>query len=237
VFLSPSGSGCPLVNDGLASPDPRHQDQTFDLNYAAPGSVISDPAGGGNLLMIYEGTNTCFGTTGGGPRSKGFYSTVGVATSIDYGVHWPTYHDNSSFAFVPLPCQNPTSGPNAWGRPTPTPNGATGPGQVYEGNLTDVVPPLNYGRYAVLSPSTSIASAMDLGTPLPGDGNLGDAEMSAFLDDLKGSPSPYLYVIYNDNLGGGSLKDDQEIGGMSIARAFRPTDATSHTQRLQTRNR
>src|SRR5215831_17161487 len=219
VFLSPSGSGCPTVNDGQSSPDPRHQDQTFDLNYAAPGSIVLDPSsGGGNMLMIYEGTNTCFGTTGG-PRSKGFYSTVGVATSRDYGVHWPTYHDNSSFAFVSLPCQNTTAGPNSWGGPTPTPNGAIGPGQVYEGNLTSATPPPNYGRYAALSPSVSIATAMKLGTPLPGDGNLGNAEMSAFLDDLKGDPLPYLYIVYNDNLGGGSLKDDHEIGGMSIARA------------------
>jgi hypothetical protein len=219
IFLSPSGSGCPTVNDGQPSPDPAHQDQTFDLNYAAPGSIVFDPtSGGGNLLMIYEGTNTCFGTTGG-PRSNGFYSTVGVATSIDYGRTWPAYHDTSSFAFVPLPCQNTTSGPNPWGIASPTPNGALGPGQVYEGNLTDLAPPPNYGRYAVLSPSKSIAEAMALGTPLPGDGNMGNAEMSAFLDDVNGDLSPYLYVIYNDNLGGGKLKDDNEAGGMSIARA------------------
>jgi hypothetical protein len=217
VFLSPSGSGCPTVNDGQPSPDPAHQDQTFDLNYAAPGSIVFDPtSGGGNLLMVYEGTNTCFGTTGGS-RSNGFYSTVGVATSLDYGRHWPTYHDSSSFAFVPLPCQNATAGPNPWG--TATPNAAVGPGKVYEGNDTQSTPPANYGRYAVLSPSVSISTAMQLGQPLPGDGSIGDAEMSAFLDDVNGNPSPYLYVIYNDNLGGGKLKDDNEIGGMSIARA------------------
>jgi hypothetical protein len=218
IFLSPSGSGCPNVIDVQSSPDPRHQDQTFDLNYAAPGSIVFDPtSSAGSLLMIYEGTNTCFGTTGG-PRSTGFYSSVGVATSLDYGRHWPTYHDNSSFAFVPLPCQNTTAGPNAWGMATATPNGAVGPGEVYEGNLTQLTPPSNYGRYAVLSPTKSIAQAMALGTPIPG-GAMGDAEMSAFLDDVSGSVSPYVYTIYNDNLGSGPLADPNEIGGLSIARA------------------
>jgi len=216
VFLSPTGSGCPDVNDGQPSPDPRHQDQTFDLNYAAPGSIIFDPtSGAGNLLMVYEGTNTCFGNTGGS-RSNGFYSSIGVATSLDYGHTWPTYHDNSSFAFVPLPCQNTTAGPNAW--PAATPNDATGPGKVYEGNNRQLTPPPNYGRYAVLSPTKSIAEAMALGTPIPG-GAMGDAEMSAFLDNVNASPSPYVYTIYNDNLGSGELADPNEIGGLSIARA------------------
>jgi hypothetical protein len=220
IFQSPSGSNCPLVDVGQPSPNPAHQDQTFDLNYAAPGSIVFDPSGGGNMLMIYEGTNTCFGSIGG-TRSNGFYSTVGVATSVDYGQHWPTYHDNSSFAFVPLPCQNTTQGPNAWVGPTPAPNGAIGPGQVYEGDDQATTPPTNYGRYAILSPSKSLAEAMASGSPLPGkhSPSMGDAEMSAFVDDVNGDPSPYLYVVYNDNLGEGILADPNEIGGMSIARA------------------
>ncbi len=86
LFLSPVGRDCPTVADGNAA----HQDQTFDLNYAAAGSIVKDPTGpAGHLLMIYEGTNTCFGTTGGSRIPK-FYSTTGIATSFDYGHSWPT---------------------------------------------------------------------------------------------------------------------------------------------------
>lgn len=62
IFLSAVGRDCPTVPDG----NPAHQDQTFDLNYAAPGSVVVDPtSGAGDLLMLYEGTNTCFGVASG----------------------------------------------------------------------------------------------------------------------------------------------------------------------------
>jgi hypothetical protein len=63
VFLVPTVQNrCRTVGDG----NPSHQDQTFDLNYAAPGSVVTDPtSAAGSLLMIYEGTSTCFGSTGG----------------------------------------------------------------------------------------------------------------------------------------------------------------------------
>jgi hypothetical protein len=57
---------CPAVPDR----NPAHQDQTFDSHYASAGSVMIDPTGGpGSLLMIYEGTNSCIGTTGGSGSS------------------------------------------------------------------------------------------------------------------------------------------------------------------------
>lgn len=44
----------PVVADG----NPAHQDTTFDLDYAPPGSVVSDPtAAPGSMIMIYEGAN------------------------------------------------------------------------------------------------------------------------------------------------------------------------------------
>src|SRR5215469_13030612 len=42
VFVEPIGQGnCPTVPDG----NPAHQDGTFDLGYAAPGSIVRDPTG------------------------------------------------------------------------------------------------------------------------------------------------------------------------------------------------
>ena len=205
VFLSPSGVHCPTVADG----NPAHQDQTFDLNYAAPGSVVLDPTGTpGNLLMIYEGTIICFGQIGG-TRSDNFYSTVGVATSRDYGRTWPTYRGTSNFSFVPLPGQSSSQGPNA-------PFGAFGSATCM-GNDCTSTPPASYGRYGVLSSSVSAATAMATGQPLPS--SMGDAEMSAFLDDAT-VPARYVYATYNFNAGGGSLLDPQQTKpDLMIARA------------------
>ncbi|MDQ2946514.1 MAG: IPT/TIG domain-containing protein, partial [Acidobacteriota bacterium] len=205
IFLAPVGSGCPTVPDG----NPAHQDQTFDLNYAAPGSVVIDSSSGpGNLLMIYEGTNTCFGVAGG-PRSPEFYSTVGVATSQDYGRTWPTYRGNSAFSFVPLPSQNTSRGPEA-------PLGALG-NSVCIGNDCSAAPPASYGRYGVLSPSVSLATAMATGKPL--SSTLGDAELSAFADDAASSAQD-LYVVYDYHPGAGALADPRAPkDDLMIARA------------------
>ncbi len=76
-----------MVPDGLA----KDQDQTFDLNYAAGGSVVKDStAGNGTLLMIYEGSNDCIGNPGG-PKTGDGYLSLAIATSLDYGKTWPTY--------------------------------------------------------------------------------------------------------------------------------------------------
>jgi hypothetical protein len=76
VFLAPVAQGkCPPPNA-----DTGLQDATFDLAYAAPGSVLKDPTSeSGRLLMIYEGTNTCIGSPGGKNPGTGAYETIGVA--------------------------------------------------------------------------------------------------------------------------------------------------------------
>ena len=184
VFLAPTAQNrCPTVADG----NPAHQDQTYDLNYAAPGSVVKDPtSAAGSLLMIYEGTNTCFGSSGGVSPEAGAYITLGVATSLDYGHNWPSYRGTPSFNFVPLPAANKTQGPNA-------PAGATGK-SVCTGTDCTATPPAGYGRYAILSPPSSLASAMAAGTAL--SGNIGDSEPSAFLDDASSSSAPYVYAVH-----------------------------------------
>src|SRR5579864_6965369 len=58
----------------------------FDLNYAAPGSVLQDPTlPAGNLIMLYEAENHC----PGGVNQQAFYATVGFARSSDNGKTWP----------------------------------------------------------------------------------------------------------------------------------------------------
>jgi hypothetical protein len=61
-------------------------DPMFDLNYAAPGSVLQDPTRPpGNLMMIYEAENHCPGAVYQFP----FYVTVGFMRSSDNGKTWP----------------------------------------------------------------------------------------------------------------------------------------------------
>lgn len=108
---STKGDTCPVVADG----NPAHQDQTFDMHYAAAGSVVKDPtAPPGSLLMVYEGTNACIGNAGGPIlRDNDDYISLGIATSADYGKTWPTYRGTPTFSFVPLPGFNQTQAPNA----------------------------------------------------------------------------------------------------------------------------
>ena len=61
-------------------------DPEFDLNYAAPGTVVQDPMRPpGNLIMIYEAENHC----PGGVWQQPFYVTAGFARSSDNGKTWP----------------------------------------------------------------------------------------------------------------------------------------------------
>jgi arylsulfatase A-like enzyme len=183
ILLPAVGARCPAVSDG----NPAHQDQTFDLSYAAPGSVVKDPTGGpGNLLMLYEGGNSCIGIARAVNPSNNAYLSLGIATSVDYGHTWPTYRGTSSFAFVELPLKGKSTGPNAG-------LGALAK-SVCMGNDCTATPPATYGRYAVLGPQTTRASAMEAGKEL-GD-IVGDGEPSAFVDDVSGSPAPYLYVVH-----------------------------------------
>lgn len=207
IFVSPTSPSCPAVPDG----NPAHQDQTFDLTYAAPGSVFADPTSGpGNLLMVYEGTNTCVGIVSA--PTGNFYSTIGIATSLDYGHTWPAYRAKTGFSFVPLPGQNSSQGPSA-------PSGASGSAVCIGNDCTTAAPP-NYGRYAVMSPSVSMATAMATGQPLPG--SMGDSEMSAFVDDAGGrAAASYVYAVYNYRGGAGALADPlAPRSDLMIARAW-----------------
>ena len=69
---------------------------------------------------------------------------------------------------------NRTAGPNAG-------MGAVG-AAVCMGNDCAATPPASYGRYAVVTPETSLATLIAGGKVL-GD-NLGDGELSAFVDDV-----------------------------------------------------
>jgi uncharacterized protein (TIGR03437 family) len=206
IFVSPAGPNCPTVAGG----DAAGQDQTFDLKYAASGSVVIDPtAAPGNLLMIYEGTNTCLGSAGG-PDTGNFYSEVAVATSLDYGHNWPTYRAKSGFNFVPLPAENPSQGPSA-------PTGATG-ASVCAGNDCTTTPAASFGRYPVLGPSVSIGAAAATGVPLPS--SMGDSEMSAFVDGANVTPAQYIYAVYDFKSGTGALADPKApASDMMMARA------------------
>jgi len=179
---SSKGDNCPVVADG----NPAHQDQTFDMHYAAPGSIIKDPtAGPGALLMVYEGTNACIGNAGGPVLSTtDDYISLAIATSIDYGKSWPTYRGTPTFNFVPLPGVNQTQAPNA-------PMGALG-SNVCMGNDCTTTPPASYGRYPVVTPPTSLASLMAAAQPLTA--KYGEQEISGFVDDVAGNPAPYVYA-------------------------------------------
>jgi hypothetical protein len=209
VFLEPIVEGrCPSVAD------PTQQDQTFDLDYAAAGSVVPDPTDRpGHLLMIYEGANTCVGNGGGRKSGTGAYITTGVATSIDDGHTWPSYRGTATFGFVPLPQANRTEGPNA-------PSGALGAGTCFGTDCTQMQP-ATYGRYAVLSPPLSLATLTAAGQPLT-DSTF-DSEPSAFVDDASPGPVRYLYEVHRYGPGNASPASDQLPDGRSsdltVARA------------------
>jgi hypothetical protein len=236
VFLSPvEHRNCPSVKLAV------NQDQTFDLNYADPGSVVLDPTnrankGPGSLIMIYEGTNRCIGLNGGDNIIAGntFYSTTAIATSNDFGHSWPSYRymlDPNGLPVNPLPSQNPSKGPEA-------PSGASG-NYVCIGNDC-TVPPWppnnNYGRYAVLHPQVTIADAMRSNVTKGGlSSQMGDAVPAAFVDDVHGGhefefddedgggPAPYLYELHNYAVGPPGLDFPQLPNGQNsdlmIARA------------------
>jgi hypothetical protein len=184
VFTHPDkGPVCPTVPDG----NPAHQDQTFDLNYAASGSIVKDPtASPGSFLMIYEGTNNCIANAGGPTIGSGdSYISLAVATSLDYGKTWPTYRGTATYTFDPLPGTNGTTGPNA-------PMGAFGKNVCME-NDCSTTPPATYGRYPIATKTTSLASLMASGQAPTS--NFGYQEISGFVDDIAGGPAPYIYAL------------------------------------------
>ncbi|HVN76626.1 MAG TPA: hypothetical protein VMT19_09945 [Thermoanaerobaculaceae bacterium] len=202
VFLEPlTESHCPSVSSAT------QQDPTFDLNYAASGSVVPDVTDlPGHLLMIYEGTETCIGSTGGTKAGTGAYITTGVATSFDNGVTWPSYRGTSTFNFVPLPHSNKTNGPNL-------PFGALGAGVCFGIDCTQT-PPATYGRYAVLSPPVSMASLIATGAAM--GPNTADSEPSAFVDDASPGPDRYVYEVHTHNPGSAAPTADQFPDGRTI---------------------
>ena len=201
------GGVCPTVSDG----NPAHQDQTFDLHYASAGSVMLDPTSpAGSLLMIYEGTNACIGIAGGPvPNADDDYITLAVATSLDYGKTWPTYRGTSTFNFVPLPNTNATQGPNM-------PMGALGK-DVCMGNNCSTTPPPAYGRYAVITPTTSLAGLMAAAQPLTA--KFGEQEIAGFVDDVSGSPNPYVYATF-----GGMREGRAQLNGGAAPLSFKKWD-------------
>ena len=189
VFNSPTPlSECPTVPDLKA----QDQDQTFDLNYAAGGSVVKDStASPGSLLMVYEGTNACMANSGGARTSKDdAYISLSIATSFDYGKTWPTYRG------FPLPGVTDAQVPNA-------PLGAFG-ADVCMGNncTTNPPPPPAYGRYPVVTPPIKLSTFM--AEDKSPNGKYGEQEISGFVDDISGNSKPFLYA---------------NSGSMKIARA------------------
>jgi len=181
IFLSPMNrTTCPNV-------PPAQQDPTFDLNYANAGSIVLDPTNPGpdSLLMVFEGTNRCaVGSKGGAQKTQAsFYSTIGVATSQNWGSIWPAYKNN----FTPLPTQSTTNGPNA-------PHGASG-AQVCPGNNCSTASPSRFGRTAALS------APMELAEMIKGNiavqHSMGDSSPSAFVDDVNTSSGIFLYTAEN----------------------------------------
>ena len=168
VFLPPIFQGnCPQPASPPFSNTNRSlpPDTTFDLSYAAAGSIVPDPTGvPGSMLMIYEGANGCSPID-----TTQVTINMGVATSDDYGRTWPTYRGYpycaggagpfcDAFEFYDLPYNNPYQGPRQGA-------GAAGPG-VCKGNDCNVTPPLSYGRYEILHAVAGEPSAfVDAGNP------------------------------------------------------------------------
>lgn len=177
IFLAPfDHSQCPAIDD-------QHpQDSTPDLNYAAPGSLVVDPtrARSKGMLLIYEGTTRCLNVDGGATQNdaNGFYATLMVATSEQFGRLWPVYRNN----FTPLPFQSTTWGPQA------PASGAFGE-LVCVANNCDRMPSPDFGRYPVVSPPYSIADVVASGQPL--SKGMGEQAPAAFVD------GGYVYVVHN----------------------------------------
>ena len=105
-------------------------DPEFDLNYAAPGSVLQDPTlPPGNLIMFYEAENHCPGSAASSIApvwQRAFYATVGFARSSDNGKTWPQPIDSEFGGADRHPvlkgpvAQPPTNFPGAMGDAIPS---------------------------------------------------------------------------------------------------------------------
>ncbi|MGE5245469.1 MAG: OmpL47-type beta-barrel domain-containing protein [Betaproteobacteria bacterium] len=195
--------------------------KTFDSSYAAPGTIVKDPSTPGRLLMIYEGANVCAGIPVGSNPSGNAYIVTAVATSTDYGRHWPLYVNPPNQQILPF---------HLTATPTPkAPDGMFGT-QLCEGNCgrpNAPTPPFNYGRYPILSPNVSLGSLIT--QKLKTHGDIGDGEPSAFVDDVKPGSQPDLYVIHgyswNDKVAGLYQIPDQRESDLMLAKAALTEDA------------
>jgi hypothetical protein len=160
-------------------------------------------------------------------QGNGFYSSIAIATSFDFGHTWPAYRYNlNAFGFpnFPVPTQNTSLGPEAqqgaWGK------------NVCIGNncwLTQFFFSSAYGRYAVLRPKYSISDVLH-NPYIVAQGqlanSLGDAVPSAFVDDIGYSfwqpRTVYMYEIHNYATGDSQLNEPTLPRGNSdlmVARA------------------
>ena len=81
---------------------------SFDQNYAAPGSVVRDPTlPAGNLIMLYEAEQHCFG----GKYDFNFFASVGLARSSDGGKTWPLPGAAERYAVLQVPGAKPAATP------------------------------------------------------------------------------------------------------------------------------
>jgi hypothetical protein len=206
IFLSP------MDRNRCLDTSAEYQDPTFDLNYANPASVVVDPTknrGSDSLLMVFEGTNQCVGSSGS--PIGGFYSTVGIATSLNWGATWPSYRYN--FPQYPLPAQNLYWGPNS------KLGGIGDSSLLCEGNNCPSNIPVSLGRYAVLGAPVSLSTMIQNGRRIPANHWMGNQEPSAFVDDVDTANGTYLYILSNfstDGRGSYPGAQDRTIG---IARA------------------
>ena len=81
---------------------------SFDQNYAAPGSVVRDPTlPAGNLIMLYEAEQHCFG----GRYDFNFFASVGLTRSSDGGKTWPPLGAADRYAVLQVPGAKPSTTP------------------------------------------------------------------------------------------------------------------------------
>jgi len=179
----------------------------FDLNYAAPGSVLQDPTlPAGNLIMLYEAENHC----PGGVNQQPFYATVGFARSSDNGKTWPP----PAGGVLGGPNRHPILQPS-----DPQPTAAHGyignaiPAGFIDKNANgDYYLYVSYGHYAAGSPQTLGVARAKLGAdPLtfmkwhngsfsqPGIGGLDTDPVPAGGCTEKSRAHPE--ITYNDDLG------------------------------------
>lgn len=92
----------PFGDCGFAGPG------SFEQNYAAPGSVVRDPTlPAGNLIMLYEAEQHCFG----GQYDFNFFASVGLARSTDEGKTWPPPGAADRYAVLQVPGPKPSATP------------------------------------------------------------------------------------------------------------------------------